>query len=322
MITTLVSESYNYSKKALKIYKSLGRVLLVKKDGNISNKKQILNDINVLVIRNLTQVDKKLINSMAKLKIVASPTTGLNHIDVDYLNKKKIKLVSLRGQTKFLETISSTAEHTVALLLSLVRHIPWSFDEVKKGNWLRDEFIGNQLKDKTIGVLGYGRLGKIVAKYCKVFDMNVISCDPNVSKDIMLKNRIKKVSFDELFKKSDIVSLHVLLTKETKNLVKGKHFRMMKKDAILVNTARGEIIEKNALYKALKKKFIKGAAIDVMWDERKDGSHLKKDLLWKYAKTHKNLLISSHLGGVSYEAMEETENFIAGLVEKHIKYKK
>lgn len=318
MLTTLVAESHNYSKKALKIYKSLGRVLLIKKGGYIPKKKQILDKINILVIRNLTQVDKKLINSVPKLKIVASPTTGLNHIDIDYLNKKKIKLISLRGQTKFLETISSTAEHTIALLLSLIRHVPWSFDEVKRGKWPRDQFIGNQLKGKTVGILGYGRLGKIVARYCKVFNTNIISYDPSVSKEIMLKNGVKKVSFDELFKKSDIVSLHVLLTKETKSLVKEKHFHMMKKNAVLINTARGEIIEKNALYKALKNRWIKGAGIDVMWDERKDGSHLKKDPLWKYAKGNKNLLMSSHLGGVSFEAMEETENFIANLVKEHI----
>ncbi|MFA5838564.1 MAG: NAD(P)-dependent oxidoreductase [Candidatus Paceibacterota bacterium] len=322
MLTTLIAESHNYSDKALKVYKSLGRVLLVKKDNKVSKKKQILNDINILVIRNLTQVDKKLINLMPKLKVLASPTTGLNHIDVNYLNKKNIKLISLRGQTKFLETIPSTAEHTMALLLSLVRHIPWSFDEVKKGNWPRDEFIGNQLKNKTIGILGYGRLGKIVAKYCKAFDMNIISCDPNVSKEVILKNGVKKVGFDELFKKSDIVSIHVLLTENTKNLIKEKHFRMMKRDSIFINTSRGEIIEKNALYNALKEKFIKAAAVDVMWDERKNGNHLKRDPLWKYAKTYKNLLISSHLGGVSYEAMEETENFIADLVKKHIKNNK
>lgn len=322
MLTTLIAESHNYSNKALRVYKSLGRVLLIKKDRSIPNRKQILKEIDVLVIRNLTQVDKKLIDLMSKLKIVASPTTGLNHIDVDYLNKKKIKLISLRGQTKFLETISSTAEHNMALLLSLLRHIPWSFDEVKKGKWPRDEFIGNQLKEKTIGILGYGRLGKIVAKYCKAFDMNVISHDPNVSKEIMLKNGIKKVGFEELFKKSDIVSLHVLLTEKTKNLIKEKHLRLMKKNAILINTARGEIIEKDALYNALTKKFIKGAGIDVMWDERKDGSHLKKDPLWKYSKTHKNLLISSHLGGVSYEAMKDTEDFIANLVKDYIKQSK
>lgn len=319
MITTLVAESHNYSNKALKIYKSLGRVLLVKKDGNIPNKKQILNKINILVIRNLTQVDKKLINSMPKLKIVASPTTGLNHIDVDYLNKKKIKLISLRGQTKFLEKITSTAEHTIALMLSLIRHIPWVFDEVKKGKWPREDFLGNQLKDKTIGILGYGRLGKIVARYCKAFNMNIISYDPNVEKDVMLKNGVKKVGFEELFKRSDIVSIHVLLTKKTKNLVKEKHIRLMKKNALLINTARGEIIEKDAIYKALKNKWIKGVAIDVMWDERKDGSHLKMNPLWKYAKANKNLLISSHLGGASYESVRETENFIANLVKEYTK---
>ena len=314
----LICDSHNYSEKALNVYTSLGEVVLLDKVKSKKKISNILTTAEILVVRNLTIVDKSFIDKIPKLKIVASPTTGLNHIDVDYLKSKKIKLISLRGHTNFLKNIPSTAEHTIALLLSLIRHIPWSFDEVKKGNWRRDEFIGNQLKDKTFGILGYGRLGKIVGRYAKVFDMNIISYDPNISKDTMLKDGIKKVGFDELFKKSDIVSAHVLLTNNTKNLIKEKHLHMMKRNAILVNTARGEIIEKDALFTALKNKWIKSAAIDVMWDERKNGSHLKKDPLWKYAKTHKNLLISPHLGGVTYEAMAETENFIAGLVKSYV----
>lgn len=317
---TLITESHNYSEEAIKIYKSLGDVFTLK---NIKKNrllgKRVLSQTNILVVRNLTQVDKEFINSLPKLKVVASPTTGLNHIDVGYLKKKKIKLITLRGRKKFLKNITSTAEHTMGLILSLYRHIPWSFDAVKCGKWPRDEFIGNQLKGKTIGLLGYGRLGKIVRQYAKAFKMNIISHDPNVSSKKMKKDGVESVGMEELFKKSDIVSIHVLLTLETYDLIKLKHLRLMKKSAILINTSRGELIEKNALLKALKNKWIKGAAIDVMHDEKKDGLHLKKDPLYHYSKNNKNLIITSHLGGVSFEAMEATEDFIAGLVKSRIK---
>lgn len=317
---TLITESHNYSEEAIKIYKSLGSVFTLKNiKKNRALEKSVLSQTNILVVRNLTQVDKKLIDSLPNLKVVASPTTGLNHIDVEYLKKKKIKLITLRGRKGFLKNITSTAEHTMALILSLYRHIPWSFDEVKRGKWPRDEFIGNQLKDKTIGILGYGRLGKIVRQYAKVFKMNIISHDPNVSSKKIEKDGVESVTMEDLFKRSDIVSIHVLLTTETYDLIKLKHLRLMKKNAILINTSRGELIEKNALLKALKDKWIKGAAIDVMHDEKKDGSHLKKDALYAYSKNNKNLLITSHLGGVSFEAMAATEDFIANLVKSWIK---
>ncbi len=317
-MTTLVIDSHKYSKKALTIYKSLGPVFVIKElEGNAQLLKKISKKIDILVVRNLTQVDKKLIDSLPNIKIVASPTTGHNHLDVAYLKKKNIKIISLRGRKSFLKDITSTAEQTLALLLALYRHIPWDFDAVRAGDWPRDEFIGNQLKDKTIGILGYGRLGKIVKRYAKAFHMNVTACDPNVSKERMLKEGVKKVTIKTLLKTSDIVSLHVLLTDDTYDLLTSKHFRLMKKDAVFINTARAEIVERGAIYTALKNKWIRGAAIDVMHDENMDGSHLKRDPLYAYAKKNKNLLISSHLGGVSFEAMAATEDFIAGLVESH-----
>ncbi len=317
---TLITESHNYSKEAIRIYKSLGKVFTLKEiKGNPLIEKRVLKGTNILVVRNLTQVDRRFIDSLPSLMVVASPTTGLNHIDVEYLKKKNIKLITLRGRKSFLKNITSTAEHTIGLIISLYSHIPWSFDEVKRGKWPRDEFIGNQLKDKTIGILGYGRLGKIVKRYAKALGMKVITYDPHVSAEKIRKDGVERVGMEELFRRSDIVSLHVLLTPETYDLVKLKHLRMMKNSAILINTSRGEIIEKDALFKSLKNKLIKGAAIDVMRDEKKDGSHLRKDPLHSYSKNNKNLLITSHLGGVSFEAMEATEDFIARLVKLKLK---
>jgi len=315
---TLITESHEYSSKAIEIYGSLGPVFKLDEINKKPDlKKEVFSDAEILVVRNLTQVDKKLIDSLPNLKIVASPTTGINHIDGEYLKKRGGKLICLRGRKSFLKDITSTAEQNMALLFSLLRHLPASFDEVKKGNWPRNEFIGNQLKDKTIGILGYGRLGKIVARYAKAFWMKVISADPFVSKEIMEKHGVKKVPMEKLFKESDVVSVHVLLTPETYDLVDDSHLKLMKKDAVIINTSRGEIFKKDSLFNALKNGWIKGAAIDVMHDERQDGSHLKNDKLWEYAKKNSNLIITPHLGGVSYEAMAATEIFIAELVKKY-----
>ena len=277
---------------------------------------------DVLVVRLGYRIDEKWFAGMPSLKAIATPTTGLNHIDLESAGRRKIKVISLRGQTSFLKNITSTAELTLGLILVLARHIPDAFRHVKVGKWSRMSFRGRQLSGKTLGILGYGRLGKIMARYAKALGMNIIACDPSVSEKFMFVRGVKKVSMEELFKKSDIVSLHVLLTDDTHNLVKDKHLKSMKPLAYLINTARAELIEKDVLHSALKNKWIAGAAIDVMWNERGDGSHLKKDPLWAYAKKNSNLIIVPHIGGATYEAMHITEEFIADLVKNYLKSRK
>lgn len=306
----------NYSLGAVKKYQKLGNVSFW---FELSEKERaaILPKAEILVVRLALNVTKKIIDQMPKLKIIATSTTGLNHIDAVYAGKRGIKIVSLRGHTDFLKKIPSTAEETIGLMLALARKLPWAFEDVRKGNWRTNNWAGCELFNKTIGLLGLGRLGKIVTRYARAFRMRVIACDPNVSKDIMKKMGVEKVSMEEVFKKSDFVSLHVLLTDDTHNLVKEKHLKMMRSGAYLINTARGELIEKGALEKALKNKWIAGAAIDVMWNERSDGSHLKNNALVKYAKQNQNLLIVPHIGGTTFEAMAVTQDFIAELVKKH-----
>jgi len=307
-MTTLIVEPNDYSPKAIAVYKKLGRVYFWPRlKGNKKSFVMKLSDI--LVVRLGYQIDRRWIDKMPNLKIIASNTTGLNHIDVDYAEKRGIKIISLRGKTGFLKNITATAELALGLVVALIRKIPWAFDDVKAGRWNRDAFKGDQLRGKTLGVLGYGRLGKRVARYGKALGMKVIAHDPYVSG--------AKASLGRLFKESDVLSIHVLLNEESKNLVKLKHFKTMKPTAYVVNTARGEIIEEGALFKALTKKYIAGAAIDVMRDERADGSHLKKDRLWGYAKKNNNLIIVPHIGGVAREAWQATEEFVAELVFGH-----
>jgi D-3-phosphoglycerate dehydrogenase len=303
-----ITEPKDYSENALAVYRSLGDVYVDEKPRK---------DAHILVVRLKHNIDKAWLDQMPNIKVIASPTTGLNHIDMAEAEKRGIKIICLRGHTDFLDKITSTAEEAIGLMLALVRKFPWAFEHVKGGSWNRDLFKGNQLAGKTLGILGLGRLGKMVARYAKAMDMKVIASDPYVDAGTMTRNSVEKVSMEELFKKSDVVSIHVLLTDQTQNLVKAEHLKLMKPSAFFINTARAEILEKGALEKALQEKWIAGAAIDVMWDEKGDGSHLRDNPLLELAHKSNNLLIVPHIGGATYEAMQITEDFIADLVKKH-----
>lgn len=314
----LILEPKDYSKKALAMYSSLGRVYLWP-DLNTKQKKTIKQKADVLVLRLAYKIDAGWFGTMPDLKVVATPTTGLNHIDLEEARKRGIKIISLKGHTHFLKDIPSTAEETFGLILALVRNLPWAFDDVKKGNWNRNAWKGWQLKGKTLGLLGCGRLGKIVARYARAFGMSVIGADPHVDARTMKRYGIAKVGMADLFRTSDIVSVHVSLESKTHNLVNEEHLKIMKPTAYLVNTARGEIIDEAALARALQKKWIAGAAADVLWDESSDGAHLKKSPLAAYARKHTNCIIVPHIGGATYDAMKITEEFIAGLVKKNFR---
>ncbi|MBI5401566.1 hypothetical protein HZB05_01925 [Candidatus Wolfebacteria bacterium] len=303
----LIVESGEYSTAALSLYSKLGKIYFYERLKERDLKK-VLPKINILIVRLGHKIDKNWLDKLPNLELIASPTTGLNHIDLAEAKKRKIVVISLKGRTSFLKNITSTAEETLALLLSLVRNIPWAFDDVKRGVWNRNAWKGHQLIGKTLGILGYGRLGKIMARYGKMLGMKVIICDPN------LKKKIKNiVGMEKLFKQSDILSVHVNLEKDTENLVSGRYLKMMKPSAYLINTSRGEILDESALLSALKNKWIAGAALDVMKDEV-GGRHLKNNPLLDYAKKNKNLIIVPHIGGATHEAMHITEEYVANLV--------
>lgn len=317
-MTTLILESKDYSPQAVATYRKLGPVYFWPELAG-KKKKDIEASANIIVVRLGHQLDKTFLAQFPKLKVIATPTTGLNHIDLKEADHRGIKVISLRGQTSFLSKIPSTAEETMGLIFDVMRHLPWAFEHVKAGGWHRDMWKGHQLLGKTLGLVGCGRLGKLVAKYARVFGMRVIGYDPYVSKRDLTRAGIQKVELGYLLTHADIVSLHVLLTEKTRNLMKKRHFKAMKPTAHFINTARAEIVERDALITALKKKWLAGAAVDVLWDERGDGSHLKRDPLWTYAKSHTNLIIVPHVGGATHEAMQVTEDFIAELVVKRMR---
>lgn len=320
MKNTLILEKSGYSPRAVNCFKSLGRVYFFE-DLSTANKKEVLLSINILVIRLGYKIAAAWLDKMPKLELIVTSTTGLNHIDLDEANRRKIKIISLKGHSDFLKSITSTAEEALALILSLARHIPWAFADVKNGNWDREKWKGLQLTGKRLGLLGLGRLGKIMARYGLALGMEVLAADPDVSETTMKHLGVKKLNIKKLFEVADFLSVHVNLEKNTVNLVTKELFGLMKDGAYFINTSRGEIVDERALLSALKNKKIAGAALDVMKDEV-GGRHLNNNPLVEYAKINSNLLIVPHLGGATCEAMRITEEYVAKLVLKHYQYGK
>jgi len=297
----------HYPVQAQKILKSVG--VLTNRQLTHGQLKREVSKYDILIVDAINFVDKKIIDQGKNLKIIATATTGTDHIDVDHARKKKIKIVSLKGEKKFLKSIPATAELTFGLVFALVRQIPGAFADVKKYNWNRPKFRGFDLLDKTFGIIGFGRLGQIVAKYAKAFGMKVIATDPKAK-----ISGVKKVSLTQLLKTADVVSLHVDLTPKNYNLISTKELKSMKKTAVLINTSRGQLIDEKALLQALKQRKIAGAAIDVLADEKKGNK-----VLVNYAKKNKNLIITPHIGGMTKDSTEKTRIFIAQKIKKAIK---
>lgn len=296
----LVTEPEFFDEESLNILKKVGEV-----EARRMNKQEILekiSDANVLIVRVETKVDKEIIDAGKKLKIIATPTTGIDHIDTEEAERRGIEIISAPGSNA-----DATAELTFALLLSLLRKIPFAFNTTSNGVWDRNNFFGNELKGKTIGIIGCGRIGSRVGKYSKAFGMNVVVYDPLVEPKILNEIGATSVSFEKLISESDIITLHTFLSEETKNMIDKEEFEKMKNCVLIVNTARGKLINEEALIQALNSKKIGGAALDVFADE----PLTSENPLTIYARTHNNLILTPHLAGSTQEAVKNAAVFVA-----------
>ena len=253
------------------------------------------------------------------LRWLITPTTGLNHIDLEELEQFDINLVSLKGETAFLKEITPTAELVFALLLALLRRVPAAHNDVLAGNWQRSAHLGRELKDLCLGVVGLGRLGTMTAGYGRAFGMKVIAYDKSEEAFQREGNGhvVKKDSLEELLKAADVVSIHLPWEEETAGVLDSTRFEQFKRGAYLINTARGEIVEEKALLSALKEGILAGCAVDVLcgdscWEERVPEGHLLLD----YAREHDNLIITPHIGGYTINAILKTRAF---LVDKFLR---
>ncbi len=262
---------------------------------------------SALITRLGFKVNSELIGQNSNLKYVLTATTGTDHIDEEYLEKLKIKIISLKGEIDFLKKVTPTAEHTWGLLLALCRNLKSAIKDVEEYNWNRDNHLGLQLFGKTIGIVGLGRLGLMVSNYATAFGMNVLYTDIHDK-----KVEHERLELLELMSRCDVISVHLPLDATTKKIINSNCFNVMKPGALLINTSRGEIIDEPALLKALKTGLLMGAGLDVLIDESNwHGVVPETNKIIRYAKKNHNLIVTPHIGGACPDAMRMTEEFIA-----------
>lgn len=276
---------------------------------------QAVPDYEILVVRLGLKVDRTVLAAGGALQVVGTPTTGLDHIDLPAAQERGVAVLSLKGERAFLEQVYATAEHTFALLLSLVRHIPAAFEAVKSYEWRRDLYRGRELSGKTLGIVGCGRLGSMVARYGVAFGMRVLVCDPYQAH--LPDGAVACSSLAELLGESDVVSLHVPLNPETEGMLSAEQFALLRPGAILINTARGAVLDETSLLYALESGRLAGAALDVLDHEHEISQETANPLI-EYARTHDNLIITPHIGGATQESIEKADLFIAQKIAEYL----
>ena len=239
----------------------------------------------------------------SKVKLIINPNTGQDHLPVQYIKKTKIDFYTYKNNKKILNNLTATSELSFGLLLTILRKIKQSNDSVKKGVWGREIFYGKQLKNKTIGIIGMGRLGKITAKIAKGFGCNVIFYDPFVYKP---KNEKKTLNI--VTKIADYIFIHVHLKKETESLINYKFLKLVKKDCIIINTSRAKIVNENDLIKFLKKNKKAGYGADIIDGEWSTKKNLLKNRLIVASKKNLNIFITPHIGGSTVESISIIRN--------------
>ena len=265
------------------------------------------------------RLTEDLLEKAGQLKAVTTPSTGTDHIDLKAAAERDVAVLSLKNDRELLDRITATAELTWSLLLACARRIRAATEAANRGQWGRDAFRGHQLAYKTFGILGCGRLGTIVAQYAQAFRMNVIGHDPK-GVDI---TGVEPVSFDELLRRSDVLSIHVHLNDQTRNLIDRDALAKMKAGAILLNTSRGAIIDESALLETLESGHLHAAGLDVIDGEWRDD--LPDHPVIRYARLHENLVVTPHVGGVTYEsqamayqvAAQKLVDFFQKMPQKH-----
>lgn len=242
------------------------------------------------------RLTEALLASAPRLKAIATPSTGLDHLDLEAAARRGIAVLGLKDERALLDRITATAELAWALTLSCVRRLPAAFDAARAGCWARDALRGHQLADKTFGIVGCGRLGTMVAEYARAFRMTVLGYDVRA---VQLEG-VERVDFESLLRRADIVSLHVHLTEDTRRLFNRNVIARMKPGSVLINTSRGAIVDEAAVIEALEHGRLAGYGTDVIDGEWRDD--LDRHPLICHAREHENCVITPHIGGVTFES--------------------
>ncbi len=264
---------------------------------------EVVQDVDGLVIRSATKVTAKVLEVATRLKVVGRAGTGLDNVDIAEATKRGIVVMNTPGGNTI-----TTGEHAISMMLALARNIPQAAHSMREGRWEKKRFQGREVYNKTLGIIGLGRIGTVVASRAQGLKMRILGYDPFVKKEMVTSCGVEVVSLDELFARSDFITLHTPKTKDTAHLLNREAFKKMKRGVMIINCARGGLIDEDALKEAIEEGIVAGAALDVFEKEPPVGSPL---LLMG------NVICTPHLGASTEEAQE---NVAVAVAEQMVDY--
>jgi len=296
----LVTEPRDLTDEVKRQLEALGTVVYGPFDDHALIQK--LANADALMVRLGRYIGAPLLAEAPKLRFILTATTGLDHIDVDAARRARVRVISLRDCPGAIVDVSATAEHCFGLILALARRTPSAAHHVEAGGWDRDRFWGSQLAGKRLGIVGYGRIGAKVARYGSALGMEILAYDTAPDK---IRAPANPVSLDELLHRSDVVTLHVSGVPENRHLIDDAALARMKPGAMVINTARGSVVDEQALARAVSSGHLKGVAVDVLSGE--EHGEIEKSPLLACAREGHNVIITPHIGGATYESIARTE---------------
>ena len=267
---------------------------------------EMIGDVDVLVMRVDPKIDREVIDAAKALKVIGVCSVGLNHVDTKYAEEKGIQVFNAPGLNG-----NAVAELTISKMLDISRGTMVANHDVKVlKQWDKYKFVGRELRGKTLGVLGFGRIGQRVGEIARVFGMKVVAYDPYLPAEIFAKNEATSMSIAELCEVSDFVTIHLPLNDETRNMFNKESISKMKNDAVVLNMARGGIVNEHDMYEALKAGTIGGYAADVMEHELAEDEEFNSPLF-----ECDNFIISPHIGAQTVDASYNIGQYIIGKVK-------
>ena len=306
--------------------KLIGKYKLLFFDKSINNVKltdDIL-DANIISCFTISQLNKETLEKFKNLEMIALRCVGFNNIDIEYCKEKAIKVLNAKGYGN-----RTVAEFALGLIFDISRSISKSYIDIDKNNKEKNDYTGVELKDKTLGVIGVGAIGAELVKMAFGLNMKILGYDLYENNELISNYNLEYTSLDNLLKNSDFISIHAPLTKENYHLINDEKFDLMKKEAIIINTSRGELIDTNALYKALYLKRIKGAALDVLESEEEtndfnfiDMDYLDKKDIKQILLNHEitkldNVIVTPHIAYDTKEAKSRIRKITVDNIESY-----
>lgn len=292
--------------RAIEILKNAGLEVVYEEYPDQEKLKELVRDVSAIIVRSKPKVTKEIIDAAPNLKVIARAGVGLDNIDVEYAKSKGIEIVNAPAASS-----RSVAELAIALIFNVARKIAFADRKMREGVWAKKQCMGFELEGKTLGVIGFGRIGYSVAKMASAIGMKILIYDVNKDYERAREVGGKFVELEELLKNSDVVTIHVPLLESTYHLINEERLKLMKSTAVLINTSRGAVVDTNALVKALQKGWIAGAGLDVFEEEPlpKDHPLTKLD----------NVVLTPHIGASTVEAQERAGIEVAEKVVKVLK---